>query len=280
VNKILRIDSHQHFWWLNRGDYHWLDAEPASIQRNFMPEDLLPLLAQAQVDKTVIVQAAETTEETDFILRLAGQYDFVAGVVGWIDMNRPSSLSILQRLSEHPQFLGIRPVIQNISDPDWMLKRELDPIFRWLIDHDLSFDALIKPHHLDNLRILLARYPELRLVIDHGAKPAIADLSFSPWAEKMQAIAENSQAFCKLSGFVTEAGGNVAYENIEPFMHHVMKHFGSHRLMWGSDWPVCTLAMSYLNWVAYLEKFLKNYSWEEQKNVWGASAQAFYQINQ
>ena len=169
MNQPFCIDSHQHFWQLSRGDYCWLESEPETINRDFLPEDMQPLLAEAGVDKTILVQAAETTAETDFILSLADKYDFIAGVVGWVDMNHTSSLQALDRLSQHPKFLGIRPIIQGIADPNWMLKTELDPFFRWLIDNDFSFDALVRPIHLENLLLLLARYPELRVVIDHGA---------------------------------------------------------------------------------------------------------------
>lgn len=279
MSKILRVDSHQHFWKLDRGDYHWLNTEPATINRDFLPQDLLPLLTQNTVDYTVIVQAAETVEETDYILELASANSFVAGVVGWVDMNLPSALKVLERLQQHPKLVGIRPVIQGIADPDWMLKPELDPVFKWLIDNDRSFDALVKPVHLDALYILLQRYPELRVVIDHGAKPDIASDAFNLWAERIQKISESSTAFCKLSGLVTEAGKNISYEKLYVYMNHLATCFGTQRLMWGSDWPVCTLAASYREWIEYVETFLNKFPQEERKAIWGENAIKFYKLN-
>ncbi len=279
MNNTLRVDSHQHFWKLDRGDYHWLDAEPASLKQDFLPQDLQPLLSKNAVDYTVIVQAAETVEETDFILDIADKHAFVAGVVGWVDMNLPSSLKVLERLHQHKKLKGIRPIIQGIADPNWMLKPELDSIFKWLIDKDLTFDALVKPVHLDALYILLKRYPELRVVVDHGAKPDIANDVFNPWAEKIQKISEDSTAFCKISGLVTEAGKNVSYESLYPYMNHLANCFGAQRLMWGSDWPVCTLAASYKEWIEYLDAFLTPFSLADQKSIWGKNAIRFYKLD-
>lgn len=279
MDKSLRIDSHQHFWKRDRGDYHWLESEPANIQRDFLPQDLQPLLLENSVDYTVIVQAAETVEETEFILDIADKHDYVAGVVGWVDMNLPGSLDVLARLHQHKKLKGIRPIIQGIADPNWMLKPELDPVFKWLIDNDLTFDALVKPIHLDALYVLLKRYPELRVVVDHGAKPDISSNVFNPWAEKIQKISADSKAFCKVSGLVTEAGKNISYQKIYPYMNHLAHCFGAQRLMWGSDWPVCTLAATYQEWVEYLETFLESFSVEEQQCIWGQSAVNFYKLD-
>ncbi len=274
----LRVDSHQHFWKLDRADYHWLKAEPQSLSRDFLPADLQPLLEQAGVEYTVTVQAAETLAETEFILSLAAENRFIAGVVGWVDMASPDAIEILERLSQCPKLVGIRPVIQGIADPNWMLKPELDPVFKYLIHHDLSFDALVKPVHLDALYTLLQRYPDLRVVIDHGAKPDIASSSFSTWAEKIRRIADESRAFCKLSGLVTEAGSRAGYEDLYPYMSHLVNCFGPSRVMWGSDWPVCTLVATYNQWIQYLETFLSGFTAEEQKSIWGESAIRFYKL--
>lgn len=275
----MRIDSHQHFWQLARGDYDWLGPELQAIYQDFLPQQLKPLLADAGIDKTVIVQAAETVAETDFILSLADEHDFVAGVVGWVDLEKAESLATLERLVQHPKFLGIRPIIQGIADPDWMLKPELDPIFRWVIDNNKTFDALVLPVHLENLRTLLTRYPELKVVIDHGAKPEIAQDIMTPWAENMAALAENTSALCKLSGLVTEAGDDASYTHLQPYMQHLLSSFGADRLMWGSDWPVCTLAAGYGEWVAMCEQVLAPLSEAEQAKIWGGNANRFYGLN-
>lgn len=278
MTSAVRIDSHHHFWRLARGDYDWLSPELKAIYCDFLPQHLQPLLERAGIDKTVLIQAAETTDETDFILGLAEEHDFVAGVVGWVNMETPDALATLDVWAKHPKFLGIRPVIQDIPDPDWMLKAELDPVFRWVIDNDFTFDALVKPIHLDNLIVLLARYPELRVVVDHGAKPQIAHDEFSPWSEQMAQIAEQSSAYCKLSGLATEAGDDPSYSRMQPYMAHLLKHFGANRLMWGSDWPVCTLATPYQNWINCTDQFLADLSSDEKDRIMGLNAQAFYAL--
>lgn len=278
LSKLIRVDSHQHFWELERGDYHWLNSEPQILKRDFLPAELELVIGQSNIDYTITVQAAETVEETEYILQLAEQNNFIAGVVGWVDMNLSSSIGVLERFAGHSKFLGIRPVIQGIADPNWILNAELDPVFKWLIDNDLTFDALIKPAQLDALHILLLRYPELRVVIDHCAKPEIALNRVSPWLEKMQKISEDSTAFCKLSGLLTEAGEYCTYENLYPYMSQIVESFGAKRVMWGSDWPVCTLAASYVEWINYTEIFLNGFSLEDQASIWGGSAAEFYKL--
>lgn len=284
MTEFLRIDSHQHFWQLSRGDYHWLNAEPASLNRDFLPADLQPELQHAGVDYTLLVQAAETLAETEFMLQLAAQHPFVAGVVGWVDMDSPKATKVLDSLLanaslEHTKLVGIRPVIQGIADPEWMLKPELDPVFQWLIENNLTFDALVKPVHLNALHRLLLRYPQLRVVIDHGAKPNIAANEFSPWAEKLQKISEETAAYCKLSGLVTEAGTDASLGRLQPYMTHLVNCFGAQRLMWGSDWPVCTLKASYQQWVKSAAAFMAQFSAAEQQAIWGESAIRFYQLD-
>lgn len=279
MTNYLRIDSHQHCWQLVRGDYHWLNNGPAKLQRDFLPADLQPQLQQNGIDYTVIVQATETLAETEFMLQLAQQHPFIAGVVGWVDMNLPNATELLSALHQQPKFLGIRPMIQGIADPNWMLKPELDSVFTWLIDNDLTFDALVKPVHLNALYQLLQRYPELKLVIDHGAKPDIAANVFNPWAEQLQKISEETAAYCKFSGLVTEAGTDTSFNCLLPYMNQLIKCFGAERLMWGSDWPVCTLATTYGQWVETTETFLASYTPQAAQAIWGGNAIRFYNLD-
>lgn len=279
MTKALRIDSHHHFWQLNRGDYGWLSPKLSKIYQDFLPEDLSPVLKKCHIDKTILIQAAPTIEETQFILGIAERYDFIAGIVGWIDFeNHTQSLTTLKQWLDNPLFLGIRPVIQDIVDIDWMLRPEFDPIYQWLIDNDRSFDALVKPQHLDNLLTLCRRYPNLRMVIDHGAKPDIANEKYALWAEKMSALSEYPQLYCKLSGLVTEAGNTLNYEHLEPYMRHLYACFGGDRLMWGSDWPVCTLASSYSQWVELSNRFLKTLPDSDRTKIEGQTAAMFYKL--
>lgn len=276
---FLKVDSHHHFWRLSRGDYSWLTSELEPIYRDFLPDELAALLKACGVDKTVIVQAAETVEETKFILQIASEHDFVAGVVGWVNMEANDVESILDVFAKHPKFVGIRPVIQDIEDVNWMLKPRLDRAFQWIIRNGYTFDALVKPQHLDNLKVLLQRYPSMKVVIDHGAKPNISGGVFDRWAKDMQDIAASSQAYCKLSGLVTEAGVNPAYDVLESYMSHLLKVFGVERLMWGSDWPVCTLSSTYSEWFELSEKFLNTLNETQQQAIWGGNAQRFYELS-
>ena len=274
----MRIDSHHHFWKLDRGDYDWISDDLPTLNKDFLPNHLLPILADAGIDKTILVQAAETVAETDYILTLAEQYEFIAGVVGWVNMEQATAITELDRLGENPWLLGIRPVMQDMDDTNWMLRKNLEPAFQWIIDHNKTFDALIKPRHLDTLPKLLARYPEMRVVIDHGAKPDIENGQFQSWADKMSAIAENSNAYCKLSGLVTEAGGKISTSDLEPYMHHLLKCFGAKRLMWGSDWPVINLACDYKHWLRITDEFVSNLTASEQKLILGETAKRFYRL--
>jgi len=274
----MRIDCHHHCWKIDRGDYNWISNDLPELNRDYLPEHLAPLLKAAGIAKTILVQAAETVEETDYILALAEQHDFIAGVVGWVDIEHSSSVDTLNRLAESRWFLGIRPVIQDMEDTQWMLGKSLDSSFQWIIDNNKTFDALIKPRHLDILPTLLQRYPEMRVVIDHAAKPDIANNQFQPWADKMSAIASNTNAFCKLSGLVTEANGQISKLDLEPYMDHLVQCFGAERLMWGSDWPVINLACDYNHWIQVSGEFLSKFPPEQQRAILGDTARRFYQL--
>ncbi len=278
MNKPVRIDSHQHFWLLERGDYDWLDSSLDVLYRDYQPPELSALLADTGVDKTVLVQAAASVEESHYLLSLAARYDFIAGVVGWIDMESDGATRQLEELAIHPKLVGIRPLIQDIADPDWMLQSALHPVFEQLIERRLCFDALVKPVHLQKLNTLLARYPDLKVVIDHGAKPDIANDEFEPWAQQMQTIASNSQAYCKLSGLLTEAAKDAGAAELLPYMRHLLECFGPERLMWGSDWPVLNLAGDYPGWLEIATGFLAPLAEQEKNAIFGGNAARFYQL--
>lgn len=272
------VDAHQHFWRLERGDYGWLTPELTALYRDFLPADLAPLLRDHGIATTVLVQAAPSDRETDFLLEVAEQADFVAGVVGWVDMEDPAAADRLAQLAEHPAFLGVRPMIQDIADRDWMLQPQLQPAFDALQSLDLTFDALVRPEHLCNLRRLLDRHPRLRLVIDHGAKPDIASAAFAPWAAELAALARDGDACCKLSGLVTEAGPEWREQDLLPYMDHLLDSFGASRLMWGSDWPVVNLAGGYGRWRALTLRWLQSLNADDQTLVLGGAANTFYRL--
>ncbi|MDA8587265.1 amidohydrolase family protein [Rhodobacteraceae bacterium] len=264
------IDAHQHFWQPERGDYGWLTPDLVPLYRDFMPDDLAPLLALNGVDGSILVQAAPTIAETEFLLRIADEKPFVLGVVGWVEFASPSAATDIARLAAHPKLVGLRPMIQDIADDDWMLDPALAPAFDAMTEHDLTFDALVLPRHLSRLGTLMSRHPNLRTIIDHGAKPEIATGVFEIWAEDIGEIAEKSDAFCKLSGVLTEAGDAWTRESIAPYVQHLFASFGPERLIWGSDWPVLNLAGDYTEWHDLALSFTQ--SEPEKKAIFGANA--------
>lgn len=243
------IDTHQHFWKLERGDYGWLTPDLAPLYRDFMPEDLKPLLDAAGVSGTIAVQAADTEAETEFLLSLADTHDWIRGVVGWVDLAAATAPASIARLAAHPRLVGLRPMIQDIPDDTWMLRPELAGGIAAMVRHDLTFDALVMPRHLPHLRAFLAAYPDLRVVVDHCAKPEIRNAGFTGWAETLQEIAADTRVFCKLSGLATEAATAWSEADLAPYIRHVIEVFPESRLLFGSDWPVLNLASDYQAWI-------------------------------
>lgn len=274
----MRIDAHQHFWSLARADYGWLTPELADIYRDFLPVDLKPLLKKWDIDGTILVQAAPTLAETKFMLKLAEETSFIKGVVGWVDFEATGAVDTLNHLAMSPHLVGIRPMIQDIPDANWMLEDRFTPIFEAIRANDLVFDALTLPHHLPALRTLVSRHPTLRVVIDHGSKPLIADRIVDGWAEDMMAMAAFENVHCKLSGLVTEASPDWTNADLQPYVAHLLKTFGPRRLIWGSDWPVCTLAASYDTWVETSQDLLSTLPPEDQKAIFGFNAMHLYKI--
>jgi L-fuconolactonase len=273
----MRIDAHQHFWRLSRGDYGWLTpAEHPAICRNFGPDDLAPLLADAAIERTVLVQAAPTAAETRYLLEIAAATPFVAGVVGWADFKAPREI---EALAADVNLLGLRPMLQNLDDDAWILRPKIEPALDAMQAVGLRFDALVKPRHLPHLARLLARRPHLRVVIDHGAKPDIAGGgSLASWREAMRAIARDTAAYCKLSGLVTEAKATWAEEDLRPYVDVLLEAFGPARLMWGSDWPVVNEAGGYATWRSAAEALTEGCSAADRALIFGGAAQAFYGI--
>lgn len=273
----MRIDSHQHFWNLERGDYGWLTAELGPIFKDFGAADLKPLIDAAGVDGTIIVQAASTVAETDFMLSIADQHDWILGVVGWVDFDAPDqAMADLERLAEHPKFVGVRPPIENMDDHQWLLRSGHDPVFQKMMELGLTFDALGRVWLLDVLIEFFGRYPDLPCVIDHCAKPLIAEGTMQPWADQMAEIAKNTNVLCKLSGLTTEAASGWEIGDITSYVEHVLSSFGTDRVMFGSDWPVVELQSDYAEWARLVDGWLKGYSDGERVAVLGGNAARFY----
>ena len=247
------IDTHQHFWRLSRGGYDWMPEDSPVLRRDHEPADLEPLIRDCGVAGTVAVQADDNVGETEFLLSLAAGTEWILGVVGWVDLELRDAPDRIRGLAENPKFLGIRPMIQGIADLEWMLRPELAPGLEALRDLDLTFDALILQRHLPVLRRFLDLYPDLRVVIDHCAKPEFREGRFRDWADGMTEAAARPSVFCKLSGLLTEAGAGAGQAEIGPYIAHAVEAFGPERLLFGSDWPVLNLAGSYGMWMRLLE---------------------------
>jgi len=277
----IRIDAHQHYWSPGHGDYGWLmpSKELQPIYRPFSPDDLHPLLNAAGVDGTVLVQAAPTEAETHRLLAIAANPGSrVLGVVGWCDLQSPDAPRRIAALAANPMLKGLRPMLQDLPDVNWMLDGKLQPVFDAMARADLALDLLIKPHQLDFALSFAHAYPQLRMVVDHGAKPAIATGGFASWAAKIARLAVETPLRCKLSGLLTEAEPGASAARLRPYVEHLMAAFGPTRLMWGSDWPVLNLAGEYARWHAMCREWLSALTPQEQAAVFGGNASRFYRL--
>jgi L-fuconolactonase len=271
------VDAHHHVWSLARGDYGWLTPKLAPIHRDFSLADFAPLCEAAGVTATVLVQAAPTLAETEYLLQLAGDSDgVVKGVVGWVDLAARDAIPTLNRLARNPLLKAVRPMLQDLPDDAWILQASVGRALAALPRIGLRFDALVKPAQLPALLLLLDRHPDLAVVIDHGAKPDIAGGMWEPWARSMRVAAANPRVRCKLSGLATEAGENWTIDTLRPYVDHLLECFGAQRLMWGSDWPVVNLSGSYQRWFAATVALLAGLTPQERKAIMGETARKFY----
>ncbi|MCW3474281.1 amidohydrolase family protein [Limobrevibacterium gyesilva] len=265
------VDAHHHVWRLDRGDYAWLTPD-LPIHRDYGLADLRPLLGD--VTATVLVQAAPTEAETAFMLEVArGSGGLVRGVVGWTDLAAPDAAARVAALAADPLLKGLRPMLQDIADTGWILRPEMQPGLAAMTQAGLRLDLLVAPRHLPILPELAARHPGLEMVIDHGAKPAIAADAFRPWADDIAGIARATRWCCKLSGLVTEARPGWQAGELRRYVDHLLACFGPDRLMWGSDWPVVNLAGGYARWRDAALALLPT---EARRAVLGGTAAAFY----
>ena len=242
------VDAHQHFWDPARGDYGWLKPDNP-IHRVFAPADLRPLMTEAGVDATILVQAAPTPEETDYMLGIARDTPWVLGVVGWIDLLAPDAADQVRRRACDPLFLGVRPMLQDLADPDWILQPALGPALETVASEGLVFDALILSHQIAAITEVARRHPRLAIMLDHGAKPRLGDAdAMLRWARDMEKLAAMPNVACKVSGLLTELTPNGTRDDVASAVGVLFDLFGAARLVWGSDWPVLTLAGTYPGW--------------------------------
>ena len=270
------IDSHQHYWSVTYADYEWLTPELGPLYRDFGPNHLAPLLLETGIDATVLIQAAPAVNETKRLLQIADRERTVAGVVGWVPLERHNVRETLCRLAKHRKFLGIRPMLQDIEDIEWINRNGVQRGLRTLVGFGLTLDALVRPHHLPGLLRTVDANPDLRIVIDHGAKPNIRAGDFEPWASRMQTLAQHPHVFCKLSGLLTEAGENKNTQALRPYVQHLLETFGAHRLMWGSDWPVLESVGTYGAWFRMSHELLNDANETELRSIFGDTARNFY----
>ena len=272
----MRIDAHHHLWTLARGDYGWLTPALAPIHRDFSLSDLAPHLAAADIKGTILVQAAPTEAETMFLLDIAAKAQVVRGVVGWTDFDSADGEARIDALVAHKLLVGLRPMVQDIPDDDWLLRPALAPILAAMARNSLVFDALVLPRHLPRLLRLVDDHPDIQFVLDHCAKPRLASGEIADWLGDIALLAQRPNIVCKLSGLATEAAVGWQIADLRKAVDHVVACFGTHRLLWGSDWPVVNLAGGYEKWFAAAEALLAGLSADEKAAIFGGNAARIY----
>ena len=275
------IDSHQHFWDPSRGDYHWMPKDNPILNRKYEVKDLSEASGSIDLHKTILVQAAATNAETEYMLHIAESSDLVCGVVGWVNFEEKDQLNQLRIFSKHPKFIGVRPMIQDIPDENWVLNKNFDIFFKSIIDLDLSFDALGFPIHLENFYIIASKYPTLRFVIDHLMKPKICNNKqeeFIHWKKVMSKLSRLDNVYCKFSGMVTEACENWGEQDLKRYVDEILNLFTDKKIMWGSDWPVCNLRTNYLGWYNAAINLTNELSLAEKQNIFYNNSINFYKL--
>jgi L-fuconolactonase len=274
----MRIDAHQHFWHMADRAGAWPPPALAAIHRDFGPDDLGPLLDRHGIGGTILVQSLPNERDTLFLLDLARRHAFIRGVVGWADMKRGDAAARIGALAADTKLVGLRPMLQDLGDDDWIDDPALAPAVQAMLAHRLSFDALVLPRHLPALLAFATRFPELPVVIDHAAKPAIAQGGMAPWHTDLARLAALPQVHCKLSGLVTEAGADWQVDQLRPYVDTILGLFGPERVIWGSDWPVLNLASDYTDWIRASVALLASVDEAGRRKVFGLNAMRFYRI--
>ena len=274
------VDAHQHFWQVGRFNYPWMTSDLAVLYRDYLPPDLEPELRKNGVNQTVLVQASNSVAESRWLLNLADENDFIAGVVGWVDLASPEVDAQLSELTAHPKFKGVRHLVESEPADDWLVQPAVISGLQRLSEYGLSYDLLAHTRHLRHATTVAERCSELRFVIDHLAKPPIAKHGFEEWAQEFRALASFPNMYCKLSGLVTEADWNSwTTDDLRPYVDCALEWFGPERLMFGSDHPVCLLAASYERVLGSFQELLKSLDTEDHERVFGENARTFYRLN-
>lgn len=273
----MNIDAHQHFWKYNAQEYGWIGERMGTLKRDFLPADLRPLQRALGIDGTVAVQARQTVEETRWLLELADAYPFIKGIVGWVDLRSPHLRTQLDRLIDHPKFCGVRHVVHDEIDDQFLLRPDVMRGIATLGEFGLTYDLLLFPRHLPVACELVKQFPDQPFVLDHIAKPRIKDRSLEPWATDIARLAQFPNVCCKVSGMVTEANWRAwTPADFAPYLDTVFEAFGAQRLMIGSDWPVCTVAGEYGAVMQIVFDYVNKCSSSEKQAVLGSTAAQFY----
>jgi len=277
----MKIDAHQHVWNLSLVEYPWLTPAAGPIYRTFEPPELAPQLAAAGIDRTILVQSANSYADTEYMLAQADRYDWIGAVIGWAPLLEPEEIeTALDRFARHPVFRGVRHLIHDEPDPDWVVQERVIEGLKVLAAHDMIFEVVaVFPNHLVHVPTLAERVPDLMIVIDHLAKPPIKGGTMEPWATQMAAAARYPNVYAKVSGLNTAADwATWQAADLMPFIDRTVELFGVERLMFGSDWPVCTLAGDYAAVWRETNAALDHFTAEERAAILGGTARRLYTI--
>ncbi len=272
------IDSHQHFWQVGRFDYPWMSS--GILCRDYLPVDLAPILQRNRVDQTILVQASNSAAESRWLLELAKTNNFIAGVVGWVDLMSPDVNAQLDELCADPKFKGVRHLVESEPADDWLVQPAVLSGLKQLSARGLSYDLLVHTRHLKYIPRVAESCHDLAFVIDHLAKPPIARNEIKEWSQGLQPLARYSNIYCKLSGLVTEANWSAwQIDDLRPFVDTALESFGPDRMMFGSDYPVCLLAASYDRVLDSFQEILKSLSVADRDKIFSQNAEEFYRLN-
>ncbi|HEX4230707.1 MAG TPA: amidohydrolase family protein [Bryobacteraceae bacterium] len=274
-----KIDAHHHFWRYDPVEYGWIDDAMRVIQRDFLPADLKTTIDSAGVEGVVSVQARQTVEETRWLLDLATRFDFIRGVVGWAPLIDPAVADVLAQMAQNPKLRSIRHVLQGERDPLYMLRDDFNRGIRALKPLGLGYDILIFERHLPQTIEFVDRHPDQVFIVDHLAKPRVREREFSPWRENLRELASRPNVYCKISGLATE-GDYTRWtpEQLLPYIETVLEAFTPNRTMFGSDWPVCLVAIEYVRWAELVETAIQDFSPCERERIWSGTAIEAYRL--
>lgn len=274
----MKIDAHQHFWQFDPIRDAWISEEMGVIRRDFMPEDLEPILQSADIQGCIAVQADQSETETHFLLDLAQKNEFIRGVVGWVDLCNPNLEERLAYFQQFPQLKGFRHILQG-EKPEFMLQKDFIRGVKLLKKYNFAYDILVFPHHLTAVKEFLQQFDNQLFIIDHLAKPYIKKGEIEAWAKDIKEIAQYENVYCKISGMVTEADWqHWQAEDFKPYLDVVVEAFGTQRLVYGSDWPVCLLAAEYAQQLNIVKDYFADFSESEKARIFGGNAIDFYKI--